>query len=71
MIPTCSGLTAFRSAAKQQMKGLVQEADGLRAELASAKQQSDQQEQQLRSQLHSLRQSLDHARAQNTALENR
>ena len=49
----------------------MQEAHRLRAELADVKQESDQQEQRLHHQLQSLQHSLDQARAQNTALENR
>lgn len=50
---------------------LVQEAHRLREELADVKQECERQEQRLHDQLHSLQQSLDHARAQHTALENR
>ena len=49
----------------------MQEVHRLRAELADVKQKSDQQKQRLRNQLQSLQHSLDQARAQNTALENR
>lgn len=50
---------------------LVQEAHRLRGELRDVKQECERQEQRLQNQLHSLQQRLDHARAQNTALENR
>lgn len=52
-------------------KGCLQEADRLRMDLANAQQHGDQQKQKLDSQMNSLQQSLDHARAQNSALENR